>query len=102
MADSRISANGDVVTGCLLAFACQLGFIFIGFLGLFLFNTFYLLVGWGATQWIGLIPLIRRERAEGRLMTAKGLLIMGCIGVLLSSACAAIFLVPGLGPRMAG
>jgi hypothetical protein len=52
----------------------------------------YLMVGWGVTQWIGIIPLIVNERKKGRKNRIKGLIIAGCIGVLLSSACASILL----------
>ncbi len=102
MADTTGLDRGNVATGCTLAFLCQLAFIFIGVFGLAVGNSVVLLVGWGATQWIALIPLILRERANGRVATAKGLIIMGCLGVLLSSACAAIFFGPGWRPRMAG
>ena len=94
--------KGNVVVGCLMGLACQIAFILIGIFGLFAGNTIVLLVGWGATQWIALIPMILRERANGHPATAQGMIIMGCIGLLLSSACATRFIVPGWAPKMAG
>ena len=47
-------------------------------------------VSWGITQWIVLVPLIRRQRAMNHPDTVQGLLIAGSLGVLLSSACASM------------
>jgi hypothetical protein len=52
----------------------------------------YLFAGWGVTQWIGILPLIANEQSKGRKKSIKGLIIAGCIGLLLSSACAGILL----------
>jgi len=98
MADLGLT-RGSVATGCFLGCACQIPFILLGLLALTQSNHELLLASWGVTQWIALIPLIVRQRAKGHVATAKGLLIMGCIGVLLSSACAAFFVSPFAGKR---
>jgi len=51
-----------------------------------------ILTSWGITQWIALVPLILRERSKGNPNIAKGLVVTGCVGVLLSSACAGLSL----------
>ena len=51
-----------------------------------------LLLSWGITQWIALIPLIMSQRAAGNRKTVQGMIISGCIGVLLSSACAGMMM----------
>lgn len=52
----------------------------------------FLFASWGVTQWIAIGPLIWRERSQGYPNRVTGLIIMGCLGVLLSSACGAMFL----------
>ncbi len=50
----------------------------------------YLFASWGVTQWIGLIPMIVHDFKKGRRNRATGLIVAGCVGLLLSSACAEI------------
>jgi len=52
----------------------------------------YLFASWGVTQWIGILPLIANDQSKGRNKSVKGLIIAGCVGLLLSSACASILL----------
>jgi hypothetical protein len=56
-----------------------------------------LFLSWGITQWIALIPLIINQRAAGHSKTVQGMIISGCLGVLLSSACATMFLSSTVG-----
>jgi hypothetical protein len=49
--------------------------------------AFGLMAAFGVIQWIGLVPLILKARASERPETALGLIITGCLGLLLSSAC---------------
>ncbi len=43
-------------------------------------------MSWGLTQWIAIIPMIISNQKKGRRKNVQGLIIAGCIGVLLSSA----------------
>lgn len=90
-ADQR--ARGDnlamgVGMGCLI----QLGFLAAGFL---IYNfaqkaglSVYALSGWGLTQWLGIVPLAFMQRAKKRPRVVQGLILIGCLGLLLSSTCA--------------
>ena len=51
----------------------------------------YVLSSWGLTQWLVLAPLIRKQRTYGNSRTVQGIIITGCLGSLLSSACAYAF-----------
>jgi hypothetical protein len=42
------------------------------------------------TQWILLVPLILHQRAAGYTSRVQGIIIAGCLGVLLCSACGAM------------
>ena len=48
----------------------------------------YMFASWGVTQWIGIIPLILNDRKKGRKNRVMGMIVAGCLGLLLSSACA--------------
>jgi hypothetical protein len=50
----------------------------------------FIFVGWGVAQWIVLLPLILYQRAKGRPDTVRGLIVAGCLTLLLSSFCAAL------------
>jgi hypothetical protein len=52
----------------------------------------FIFLSWGVTQWIALGPLIWKQRSKGYPNRVQGLIIAGCLGVLLSSACGAMFL----------
>ncbi|HME05454.1 MAG TPA: hypothetical protein VKG25_00330 [Bryobacteraceae bacterium] len=87
--------------GCL----CQIGFFVLAMAGAIAMNnqtSKLVYLSWGVTQWIALIPLIQSQRAKGHNATVQGLLIMGSIGVLLSSACAAMMLTRFVVSRSAG
>jgi hypothetical protein len=95
--------------GCLMGCACQIGFFAVGGVLASLASIAnsstlpysareVLFLSWGVTQWIALVPLIRSERAVGHSKTVQGMLISGCLGLLLSSACAsAMILTTGPG-----
>jgi len=51
----------------------------------------WLFSAWGVTQWIALAPLILRQKSKGHPKTVQGMIISGCLGTLLGSACAAMF-----------
>jgi hypothetical protein len=84
----------SVGRGCLFGCACQIGFIAAAFLAAYVIRngkaSEVLFVSWGVAQWAALIPLILRQRAKGYPRTVDGLIIIGCIGLLLSSACAGL------------
>jgi len=93
MTGAQASTGGSVGTGCLLGCLCQIGFFVLAMAAaIALHNEMskFLSLSWGVTQWIALIPLIQSQRAKGHNATVQGLLIMGSVGVLLSSACAAM------------
>ena len=81
--------------GCLFGCLWQAGFIAASLLAAYVIRNSNLagalLVSWGVTQWAALIPLILQQRAKGYPRTVYGLIIIGCIGLLLSSACASSF-----------
>jgi hypothetical protein len=88
-----IPANDSLGRGCLYGCLCQIAFLALGFIAVFFSNGKVqdaLFVGWGVTQWIGLLPLILHHKGKDHPATVQGLLITGALGVLLSSACAAI------------
>jgi hypothetical protein len=92
-------SNDTVLVGCLMGCGTSVAFALLGLLaGLTVDSgghgklSDYLIVGWGVTQWIGIIPIIMSQRRAGNKNRVKGLIIAGCIGVLLSSACASILL----------
>jgi hypothetical protein len=77
--------------GCAMGFGVQLAFLAVGVLIAMNLrsDTAVTAVGlsFGVTQWIALIPLILNERAKGRPRRVTGMLIIGCLGVLASTAC---------------
>jgi hypothetical protein len=87
----------DAVDGFAIGCACQIVFFLLGMAGAFAINSSerlpnMLAASWGITQWIALVPLILKQRAKGRTRMVNGLIISGCIGVLLSSACASLMI----------
>ena len=94
--DSPVETNDKSVYGCVWGVLIQLGFFVLGLWGVFYMPNGRLQVvvcsSWGITQWIVIVPLIIRERAKGERRVAQGLIITGCVGLLLSSACAGLFL----------
>jgi len=88
-------ASGSLLEGCGLGCACQAVFFLLGLAAAYSAAnrlTTLLWTGWGFTQWIALIPLIFQQRAKGHPKTVQGILISGFLGMLLSSACAAMVL----------
>jgi hypothetical protein len=88
--------NDKFLYGCGLGCAIQLAFILLGALvGTMLNNRRMINIAWltfGATQWIAIVPLILKQKKKGRSRLVAGLIVTGCIGLLLSSACASIVL----------
>jgi hypothetical protein len=87
--------SGDSVgRGCLYGCLCQIGFIGFGSLaavGLKGGNLqSALFVSWGVTQWIALVPLIWQQKGKEHPRTVQGIIVTGSIGLMLSSACAAM------------
>ncbi len=89
--------NDSVTVGCLLGCACQAAFWILGLiaagatLGKFSKFSALIFVSWGVTQWIALAPLIWQQRSQGYTKRVTGMIITGCVGLLLSSACGAAF-----------
>lgn len=50
---------------------------------------------WGFIPAIVLIPLLMWQAKQGYALTAKGILIVGCIGFLLNGTCDALYLKQG-------
>lgn len=92
----REARRGDNVgVGCLFGLLCQIVFIAIGVFAAIPLRTngtlIWALASWGLTQWLVIGPLIWYHSANGYPRRVKGLILAGCIGVLLSSGCAAMF-----------
>jgi hypothetical protein len=47
-----------------------------------------------ATTWITLIPLVIYERSKGYRTSTGGLVLVGCIALLLGGSCAALLWTP--------
>jgi len=92
------SLGDGVGRGCLYGCFCQAAFIALGLVAVFApggpKGPVALLVGWGLTQWIGIVPLILRQRRQHHNETVKGLILSGSLGLLLSAACAAMVYRP--------
>lgn len=87
--------NDRLFEGCLMGCAAQCVFFFVGLLAAFAAKgklSGLLLASWGVTQWIVLGPLIWQQRSKGYPNRVVGMIIIGCLGLLLSSACGAMFL----------
>ena len=89
--------NDKFVLGCLTGCATTIAFGLLSFVLAITIDSGghgklsdYLFASWGLTQWIGLIPLILSERKKGRRNRVTGIIVAGCLGLLLSSACAEI------------
>ena len=85
--------NDNVFIGCAMGCLCQIVFWLIGFGAAMAMDKHptpanILYVSFGVTQWIVIAPLIWQQRKRGYRSRVQGLIITGCIGVLLSSACA--------------
>jgi hypothetical protein len=89
------------MTGCLTGCAVQIGFFALSGIFMFAFDSQlgaaglakyenWIFMSWGLTQWIAIVPMIVSNQKKGRRKNAQGLIIAGCIGVLLSSACASM------------
>lgn len=89
---SKPAAYDAIIIGWWMGWFCQLAIFVLtlwaakhlGGLGRYVFYS------WGVTQWIALVPLMWHQKAKGYPARVKGLLLVGCFGVLLSSTCAAL------------
>ena len=96
--------RGNIFAGILLGIGCQIATIV---LSLLLVSGNQKLAAavlfWGITQYVLVLPLRAILLKRGQHMTAKGLLIMSFIGLLLCSLCGALFFIPSdWQPRLAG
>jgi hypothetical protein len=96
MASQPSDPQGNIMAGFGIGCACQVVFLVLGAVGsMAAGNSKYSLMPlmfWGITQWIALVPLILSQRAKGHSQTVTGMLISGCLGLLLSSTCAVLVL----------
>lgn len=78
-------------TGCLVQLVCfGIGFLLAANI-LGNREETLALSSWGVTQWLVLFPLILKRRRQGRRQVVLGMIASGCVGLLLSSACASMF-----------
>jgi hypothetical protein len=93
-------SRDHIGVGCALGCAVQIGFAVVGMLVAVAIgqNTWsnIIFLSSAVTQWIGLVPLILHHRAIGRRRTVQGIIIAGCLGMLLCSACGAMLMLPNL------
>jgi hypothetical protein len=83
----------NVLVGCGLGCLCQIGFLFLGFMAAGMSRGRFgnwLAVSWGVTQWLAIGPLIWQQRSQGYRNRVVGLIITGCLGLLLSAACGSV------------
>lgn len=84
--------DDSLIQGCMMGCMIQILCLVLAIAGFLSVHSAMLgkilLCSWGFTQWIAIIPLVLKQRAEGRTGEVNGLLITGCIGLLLSSGCA--------------
>jgi hypothetical protein len=93
------SSNDSILRGFAMGCGTSIAFAVLGIIAALTIDSAgngklsdYLFASWGVTQWIGILPLIANDQSKGRKKSVKGLIIAGCIGLLLSSACASILL----------
>jgi hypothetical protein len=102
--------NNSTPIGFAVGCTCQFGFLMVGgAIASFASITDsriipfqareVLLLSWGVTQWIALVPLIRSQRALGHTKTVRGMIISGCLGVVFSAICT-VMLMAVTGPDM--
>ena len=96
--------QGNIAVGLLLGIACQFATIVLSLMMIGVSQKLAsAVVFWGVTQYILVLPLRASLLRRGQHATAKGLLIMSFIGLLLCSLCGALFFIPShFQPRIAG
>jgi hypothetical protein len=57
--------------------------------------TGWIIGGSGVLQWLGIVPTILSQRQKHCTLTVSGMIVSGCIGLLLSSLCGTM--LTGLG-----
>jgi hypothetical protein len=91
---SAAQPTGDTfLSGCAMGCGTTIGCLIVCALLAFSVNgkmSDYLFMSWGVIQWIGLIPLILSQRSKGNMNRVKGLIVAGCITLLVSMACASM------------
>ena len=87
--------GNNIIWGVVMGCGTQIVFILLGYVAAIAMRGAHgwvlALSSWGLTQWLVLIPLIRGRLSAGKQNAALGLILTGCLGLLLSSACAATF-----------
>jgi hypothetical protein len=78
---------GHIVYGFLAAAACNVAALVLSAGLIMLFVGIYLVAGFGLIQFFWLVPLWMIYRKQGKTESAKGVLIVAGITVLLSAAC---------------
>ena len=86
--DEQPERRGSISVGVLLALASQVGTILASLAATGVSQN--LVLFWGATQWLVVLPLYMYTFKRGESATATGLLIMACIGTILCSICGAL------------
>lgn len=85
--------NDNFITGCAMGCGTTIASLIVCGLTAFTVNgkaSDYAFMGWGVLQWIGLIPLILNQRAKGYKNRVTGMIVVGCIALLVSMACASM------------
>ncbi len=89
---------GDtIMRGCAMGCASQLGWIALGGALAYVLpgkasdNAFAICI---ITQWLTLIPLVMLERSKGYRSSVAGLILIGCVALLLGGSCAALIWNP--------
>ena len=87
--------NDNFIVGCAMGCGSTIGFALLSLLLALAFDSSGhgklsndLLASWGLTQWLGIVPIIMVQRSRGYKNRVTGLIVAGCVGLLLSSACA--------------
>ena len=94
--DSRDHIGVGCGMGCAVGIAFSVVGLFVA--GMVGNNTFSNIIFFSTalTQWLGLIPLILYQRSINHPKTVKGIILAGCLGMLLCSACASVMLLPSM------
>ncbi len=83
--------NDNFFLGCLMGCGGLIGGLIISFIMAMMADgktSDYLFMSWGATQWVITLPLILRQRSTNHKNRMWGLIVSGCAGILLCTACA--------------